>query len=137
MSELDPVTVLDASAVLALVKAEQGYEAVAATLPGALLSTVNLAEVLTKLCDDGWPADEADQAIASLGIVTVEFTAGQSLAAATLRENTRSAGLSLGDRACLALGKQHHARVLTTDAIWLNIAERVGIAIVNARLSAN
>jgi len=111
--------VLDSSALLALLWNEPGADRVTAALPGALLSSVNLAEVLTKLCERGLSASEGRELVKSLGVVVVDFDADQAEAAATLRESTRSLGLSLGDRACLALARRRNGPALTADAAWL------------------
>lgn len=132
----DGIAVLDASAVLALLKGEPGSEMVTEALPDAVISAVNLAEVLTKLCDDGWPLTEADETIASLGIRSVEFTAADAAVVAALRPVTRSAGLSLGDRSCLALAKARQLPAYTADRGWLKVSDSVGIAVVNIRVRA-
>ena len=109
----------DSSALLALLWNEPGADHVAAALPGALLSSVNFAEVLTKLCESGLSASEGRELVESLGVVVVDFDADQAEATAALRESTRSFGLSLGDRACLALARRQNGPVLTADAAWL------------------
>jgi PIN domain nuclease of toxin-antitoxin system len=121
--------VLDASAVLALMQSEPGADAVAAVLPGALLGMVNLAEVVTKLCERGMPVDLAHKAVASLGVRIAEFTEEQARLVGELRPLTRSAGLSLGDRACLALGRARSAVVLTAEGIWPQVADAVGVEV--------
>lgn len=115
----DPV--LDSSAVLALLLGEPGAERVAATLPGARLSTVNLAEIISKLCEKGMPTDQAYMAVESLGIEIVPFTAGQAVLSGSLRPLTRAFGLSLGDRACLALARDLDEHVLTADTAWAQV----------------
>jgi PIN domain nuclease of toxin-antitoxin system len=60
--------VLDSSAVLALLLAEPGADKVRSALPGALLSTVNFAEIVSKLCERGMPADQARAAIETIGV---------------------------------------------------------------------
>jgi ribonuclease VapC len=111
--------VLDSSALLALLWNEPGADHVSAALPGAFLSSVNLAEVLTKLCERGLSASEGRELVESLGVVIVDFDADQAEATAELRESTRSLGLSLGDRACLALARRRSCAALTADAAWL------------------
>jgi ribonuclease VapC len=111
--------VLDSSALLALLWNEPGADHVSAVLPGALLSSVNLAEVMTKLCERGLSVAEGRELVESLGVVVVEFDADQAEAVAALRESTRSLGLSLGDRACLALARQRNCAALTADSAWL------------------
>ena len=111
--------VLDSSALLALLWNEPGADHVSATLPGALLSSVNLAEVLTKLCERGLSGSEGRELAESLGVVVVDFDADQAEATAALRESTRGLGLSLGDRACLALARRQNCLALTADSAWL------------------
>jgi len=110
--------VLDSSAVLALLANEPGTDVVEAALPGALLSTVNLAEIVAKLCERGMPAEEATSLIYSIGVEIAEFDAEQATRSGELRASTRSAGLSLGDRACLALAQVRELPVLTADTAW-------------------
>ena len=110
--------VLDSSAVLALLLAEPGSERVTAALPGALLSTVNLAEVVAKLCECGMPAPEARAAVEATGVELVDFGPDQACLCGELRNATRSAGLSLGDRACLALARLRDLPAITADSAW-------------------
>ena len=125
--------VLDASAVLALMDAEPGEEAVAAVLPGALLSSVNLAEVVSKLAERGMPAAQAHADAVALGIDVVAFDGNLALDAGALRPLTRAAGLSLGDRCCLALARSRRAAVLTTETRWEPMANVVDVKIRNIR----
>ena len=104
-----------------------------AALPGALLSTVNLAEVISKLVDRGFGAATAQALVRDLRVELVELDATTAEAAGALRSVTRSAGLSLGDRCCLALAKRHGAVALTTDRAWASIASTVGVTIRNIR----
>ena len=109
--------VLDSSALLALLWNEPGADHVSAALPGALLSSINLAEVMTKLCERGLNVAEGRELVESLGVVVVDFDADQAEAVAALREFTRSLGLSLGDRACLALARWRNCAALTADRL--------------------
>jgi PIN domain nuclease of toxin-antitoxin system len=110
--------VLDASAVLAVLNREPGNEQVVAVLPAALLGTVNLAEVISKLCERGVPADAAMEAVQCLGLDIVPHSREQALRAGELRPLTKAFGLSLGDRACLALGRERRAAVITAERRW-------------------
>lgn len=119
--------VLDASALLAYLGNEAGAEVVAGAISeGATISTVNLAEALSTLATRG--ADPA-AVVAKLidrglldGAITVEpFTAADATEAARLRPLTRSAGLSLADRACLALARRLSREALTADRAWLDL----------------
>ena len=121
--------VLDASAVLALMQAEPGSDVVAATLPGALLGIINLAEVLTKLHVAGMPVDQSRSAVSSLGIRVADFAEEQARIVAEFRPLTITAGLSLGDRACLALAKARRLPALTGERLWPQFAEATGVDI--------
>ena len=115
--------VLDSSAVLAVLLEEAGADRVETVLPGALLSAVNLAEVVSKLCERGMPADEVLLAVAALGVDIVAYDGEQARLTGELRPLTRAAGLSLGDRACLALSRLRQLPALTADAAWLAVSE--------------
>jgi PIN domain nuclease of toxin-antitoxin system len=114
--------VLDASALLALINSEPGAETVADALAGASISAVNLCEVVTKMIDFGMPPDEAWSEAADLVPIVADFGPELARAAAQLRMATRSAGLSLGDRACLALAKQMRLPALTADRSWKSLS---------------
>jgi ribonuclease VapC len=120
--------VLDASAMLAVLNREPGSEKLTAEmLSYASGSTVNLAEVHTKLVSCGGDPDEAWEDALSAVHESVPFTAEQARIAGNLVAQTRPLGLSLGDRACLALGTALRAPVYTTDKSWKNL--RVGVRI--------
>ena len=129
MSEADERVVLDASAVLALLRREPGAEVVRTFLHRGVLGAVNLAEVLTKLEDDGMPAASAMRSAGLLLLPILPFTQRLAQRAAALRVLTRRAGLSLGDRACLALAADFGAPALTSDRRWTQIAEAVGVQV--------
>ena len=111
--------VLDASVILAFMRSEPGIEMLTpAFLRRSVMSSVNLAEVQTSLVLRGVEADVAWRDANSL-IASIEpFTAEQAGLAGTLAAQTRSLGLSLGDRACLALAIILDAPVYTTDRAW-------------------
>jgi ribonuclease VapC len=124
------VTVLDASALLALFNDEPGAQAVLDALAGdCLLSAVNQTEVLTKLLDKGLSKAEAVSVMEAVDIDVVAFDESQSLDAAWLRFETRTVGLSLGDRACLALARSREAAALTADRPWSQVADAVGVTV--------
>jgi len=108
--------VLDASALLALVYAEPGSDVVGALLPNARISAVNLSEVAAKLAEGGMTAPDIHAALDGLGLSVVPFDADLAYAAGLLRAATKAAGLSLGDRACLALAARLGLPALTADA---------------------
>lgn len=117
----DAVYILDSSAVLAAFFAEPGADLVAERMNGALLSAVNHAEVVTKLVDRGIPREQIIEIMAQLDIDIVPFDREQATIAGLLRAATRTAGLSLGDRACLALAMSRKGVALTTDRVWTEL----------------
>lgn len=113
--------VLDASAILALLNGEPGAERVSAMLDEAMISSANVIEVGTKLVDSGMGRDAAWAAFGLLGVPVIDLDAGQAEAAIALRAATRRAGLSLADRACLALALREKATAVTTDRAWAKL----------------
>ena len=113
--------VLDASALLALLNEEPGHKEVEKALPHAVISSVNLCEVVSVLTNMGISQNDAEHAALDLLYEVVPFDQAQALLAASLRKQTKSHGLSLGDRACLALTKTLHATVLTADKVWAKL----------------
>lgn len=110
--------VLDASVVLAVLFEEPIGNLEFGDLLEGLLSSVNYSEILARCMDCGMGADLAERQIARLNIAIVPFDAGNARQAAQLREATRHRGLSLGDRACLALARREGLPVLTADRQW-------------------
>lgn len=111
--------VLDASALLALLGDELGAErAAAAVARGASIGAVNLAEVASKLSASGMPDDEVRDVLGGLSLRVLAFDEDLAYRVAALVPLTRPHGLSLGDRACLALGQREGLAVLTADRTW-------------------
>jgi ribonuclease VapC len=111
--------VLDASALIALLHAEPGSEKVArAVEEGAAISTVNLAEVAAKLNDLGTPEAVVQDAINVMQLTIYDFTVDLAYTVGRFRPLTKHVGLSLGDRACLALAHHLNLPALTTDRVW-------------------
>ncbi|MHC4668504.1 MAG: type II toxin-antitoxin system VapC family toxin [Planctomycetota bacterium] len=123
-------TVLDASALLVHLNREPGAEQVAAVVPGALISAVNLAEVVGKLTETGMPEASLREALDVLSLEIVAFEEGDAYAAGLLRTPTRRAGLSLGDRACLALAARRNLPALTTDRAWKRVRSGARVRVV-------
>jgi ribonuclease VapC len=123
--------VLDASALLALMLAEPGAEAIIEMLPTAVIGAVNLAEVIAKLQERGIPEAEIDGNVAALNLPVIPFDDGQAIASGKLRARTRSRGLSLGDRACLALAMARDTQAVTKDRGWDGL--EIGAKIVVVR----
>lgn len=122
--------VLDASALLALVNQEPGQAVVAELLPRSLVSVVNASELVAKLTDQGMPENEIQDVLVALNLTVVPFDEGQGLIAGYLRPVTKHLGLSLGDRACLALGLQTQCPVVTADKAWAKLEVGVGIQVI-------
>lgn len=127
----EPELAADASAVIAILMGEPFNRFDPTRLNGASISAVNLTEVLTRLQDLDVPEHTAIAAIAELDLRVIAFDESLARRTAALRAPTRSAGLSLGDRACLALGAALHCPVVTADRAWANVD--VGVEIILIR----
>ena len=124
-------SVLDASALLALLNSEPGADRLTPEiLNNAASSTVNLAEVQAKLVDRGIDPDDAWEAAVAPIRDTIDFSADHARIAGTLITQTRPLGLSLGDRACLALALSLKAPVYTTDRSWKNLKLEIRIHVI-------
>lgn len=124
--------VFDSSAIIALFAKENGYEFIKKHMKDAIISSVNIAEVYkycieTQLLTEG----DAKHLIKMLNIKIIDFTENQALITATLVPFTKKYGLSLGDRACIAVAMQGKYSVITCDTIWQKVD--VGIDFIMAR----
>jgi ribonuclease VapC len=120
--------VLDASAILAVISGEPGAEKLTPDLLArAVGGTVNLAEVQTKLVSRGWASGQAWEDATSPVREVLPFDEKQARIAGDLVTQTRHLGLSLGDRACLAVGISLKAPVYTAEKAWKKV--RVGVRI--------
>lgn len=122
--------VLDASAVIAFLKREPGAARVAEAMVGGAISSVNHAEVGTKAVNDGMDDRAVEVLLRGLPLVVHPFDAAQAADAALLRRATARSGLSLGDRACLALARALGASVLTADRPWADLDVGVRIELI-------
>jgi ribonuclease VapC len=122
--------VLDASALLALLNREPGSEQVVAALPDSVMSSVNLSEVVAKLADQGRPESEIRFYLDALGLVIVPFDAEMAYRAGCLRSLTKSAGLSFGDPACLALADSLDVPALTSDRAWASLNLNIQVQLI-------
>lgn len=122
--------VADASAILALLRQEAFDRVEPGRLFGAAISAVNFSEVLERLYSGGLSQTEAEEAALALNLRVIDFDEPQARLAAYLRPRTRSAGLSLGDRACLALGLRLGCPVVTADRAWARVDVGVEILLI-------
>lgn len=115
--------VMDASALLAYLQAEAGEREVSEAIDGALMSTVNYCEVHQRLSLENESSAELLPLLQALGLEVVPFTVQDAEIASSLWRSSRNLGLSLADRACLALGIRHELPILTADRSWLKIRD--------------
>lgn len=124
---------LDASALLATLFRQPGSAVVERYFAQAVISAVNLSEVAAKLSDRGLDSQQALEILSGLGLEVREFDTEQALMAGAVRELTRPLGLSLGDRACLALGIAEGGTILTTDRAWATVPIKTTAEVVIVR----
>ena len=122
--------VLDASAVLAFLKMEPGAEVVRDHLQGALLSAVNLLEVMEKSIKVDQGTEKIVRLLLGWQVDFVPFDTDQALIAATIRERVGKADLSLADRVCLALAKSRNLPVVTGDRLWATLPIGVNVILI-------
>jgi ribonuclease VapC len=129
------IHVMDSSAILAILRGEPGCEYVQELMDSeeCAMSSINMAEVGSKLIDYGLPPEEFPRIARQLQIDIIDFNTEQSIQSAQIRKITRSAGLSLGDRACVALTQLIQGCVVTSDRAWLDVAEATQIKVLMIR----
>jgi ribonuclease VapC len=122
--------ILDSSVILAYLLDEQGREAAEqAIAERGSISSVNLAEVMSRLTRDGAGVAESTGVLLALPITVVDLDAHLAIEAGAMIEQTKPFGLSLGDRACLALAKREQLPALTADRIWLQAGPLLGVEV--------
>lgn len=124
-----PEVVLDSSAVVAVIRAEVGADAVARRLGQAAMSVVNATEVGDALVRVGISNDDTARLIADLDIVILPPDLSEAAAATSFFLPARKAGLSLGDRHCLALARRLGCPAVTSDRAWLKVADEIGVRV--------
>lgn len=122
--------VLDTSALLALVFDEPGGDMVAPHIATATMSAVNLSEAVSKLTDRGASFDEVTAIISGLSLAIAVFDVEQAWVTGALRSATRQHGLSLGDRACLALARTRGLPAMTADRTWAEVDAGVEVRVI-------
>ena len=131
MTKAHPVCVLDASALLASAFGESGAEVVRGLISGALISAANWSEFLQKCAQFGVDTEGMRDELQAAGLQIVPVSVAHAERAAALWPLARAAGLSLGDRLCLALGEATGATTYTADRIWLSLD--LGVKVVCVR----
>lgn len=121
---------LDASALLALINCEAGSDHVIEILPVSTISAVNLAEVVAKLQERGMPDDRIRATIDALELNVDPLGDMLAIETGLLRMATRATGLSLGDRACLALARHHDVPAITADRAWQKLGLEIRVELV-------
>ncbi|GGE24311.1 hypothetical protein GCM10011390_49650 [Aureimonas endophytica] len=121
--------VLDASALIAMLRGEPGADYVAERLNGALISSVNYSEVVAHYARLDNAADEIQAMLEALPLVLVPVDRALAFEAGMMRKLGETAGLSLGDRFCLALAKSQGCPAVTADKAWLRVAEAVNVRV--------
>ncbi|MDP9821633.1 type II toxin-antitoxin system VapC family toxin [Nocardioides massiliensis] len=125
------MTVLDASAVLALIHKEPGHEVLEAEIEGAVLGAASLAEVVGKLLDAGVDVRRVRPLLQAAGVTVEPVTAEDGEIAGALRDVEGGRSLSLEDRCCLALAMRSvPARVLTADREWASLDLSVDVRVI-------
>ena len=125
--------VLDASALLALLKGEPGGAKVASVIADSAISVVNLSEVVSHFVRAGMPTRDVEDMLNALPFTLVPADAGLAWEAGRLRADTAEAGLSLGDRFCLALAKREGLPAWTADKAWKAVASAANVKVVLIR----
>jgi ribonuclease VapC len=122
--------VLDATAVLAMIRGEAGGDFVWERRRGAVVSAVNYAEVVSRLVRHGKSPEAAQARLEHLQLQPVPFDQAQALTAASLAGSAEALGLSLGDRACLALAISRKLPALTADRRWADLDLGVSVGLI-------
>jgi PIN domain nuclease of toxin-antitoxin system len=113
--------ILDSSAMLALIKNEEGSSVVEELLGSIVMSSVNISEVAAILLDSEMSAEQVTQATLPFIDSIIAFDVEHSILCADLKKSTKHLGLSLGDRACISLGMKLRLPIYTADKIWAEL----------------
>ena len=125
--------VLDASALLAVLRREPGRDVVEPLLVGAAVSAVNYSEVIKKAVEAGGKASETQALLRLMDLVVVAFDEPQAVAAGALFGQTRVKGLSFADRACLGLGISRHWPVITAEKKFAEAGLPVEVRLIRGK----
>jgi ribonuclease VapC len=122
--------VLDASVLLAHIRREPGSEGIAEVAPDSVMSAVNVAEVISKLAEEGLALEQIDEIVFRYGFEVLPFDEELARQTGALRPTTKQLGLSLGDRACLALAQREALPALTADKNWAKLDIGIDIRVI-------
>lgn len=122
--------VFDASVILAHLNNEPGADRAASLLNGAIICSVNYSEIVAKLIERGASLSAIRPALSRYGLQVISFDEDLAERTGALRARTKAFGLSLGDRACLALAERSGLPVLTADPVWKDLDLRVSVEIL-------
>ena len=122
--------VFDSSALLAIIFGEDGAEVAARRVSGGIVSAVNASEVIARLVDFGTSGADARNALLNFGLDIRPFDAALAVTVGQLRAATREKGLSLGDRACVALAIREQVRIVTADRAWTGLGLDVDVELI-------
>ena len=136
---MSAVIIVDASAVIAFLQREPGHETVEQALQSdrCVVSAANQSEIISKALDRGVTPDAIVSILAELSYAVLDLKVEDGVQAGLMRLPTRAAGLSLGDRLCLATAQRLQAQVVTADGVWLSVAETLGLDIQCIRAGAH
>lgn len=124
--------VFDTSAFLAIINSESGSEVAQQNISSACMCTINMAEVVTYLVRNGYTDDTTIQQIVNL-IKTIPLDEQIAITAGKMVGVTKSFGLSLGDRSCLATAQILNLPVYTADKKWSDISDKLGVNVIQIR----
>jgi PIN domain nuclease of toxin-antitoxin system len=113
--------VYDSSALLAIILGEPGSDVARANITNAMVCSINLAEIFSRAEDKGIPVSMTEQFLTGKAVRFVDFDAELARSVGAMRAETRSRGLSIGDRACIALALRERATVVTADRVWADL----------------
>ena len=122
--------VFDSSAVLAVIFREAGAAVARDAAADAIMSAVNVTEVITRMIDEGASREAALRSLQEISPSIRPFDESLALEAGFLRTATRRYGLSLGDRACLALALRERIPVVTADKAWAKLNLGIDIQVI-------
>ena len=120
----------DTSAIITLLKKEQGYELLEDLIASSVISSVNLSELVTILARNNVVESEIDAIITDIVPEIIPFSEHLAIEAGKLAAHTKNFGLSLGDRACIATGIYYNMTIYTTDKIWLELKSLADIVLI-------